>query len=425
MSAGRERSNPRRRRPAREGAVVDSKRREAGVLRGVSAAVPTIELPRELLPSLAAGHPWVYRDHVPRGFHASDGDWIGLRCGSWEGYALWDASSAIALRVYSTVRPPDDEWIERRVEEAWSLREPLRRAGTDAYRCIFGEADSLPGITVDIYGRYAVVLTYAASVTRLLPPLARALERLGHFAGVVHRTTVSGAGASLRVLLGSSPSGPLVVVENGIRLQADLVHGQKSGLFLDHRDNRGTVRALAAGRTVLNLFSYSGAFSVSAALGGAVGVTSVDIAPAAVQSAQENFRINGLGLEQHEFVVGDVFEFLAAAQSQGRRWGMVLCDPPSFAKSHAQKATALKAYVKLHAAALRVTADGGLYAAASCTSQVSPAEFIGALAAGGRQTRRRLQICHEVGQPLDHPQLAAHPEGRYLKFVVARVGARV
>ena len=391
--------------------------------------LPELVLPASLTQSLAAGHPWIYRDHIPRGFEAETGSWVRVKAGGWEAYALWDAESAIALRVFSTQQVPDASWIRARVRAAWEGRGILRQQGTDAYRCIFGEADGLPGITVDVYGRFAVVLTYSSSVAELLGPVTEALVEVGGFAGVVRRTSSDGEGAGssvqLEALFGRLPPQRFVVEENGIRLNAELYHGQKTGLFLDHRDNRQWVRSLAEGRSVLNLFSYTGAFSVSAALGGALSTTNVDSAAGAIEAAKGNFRLNGLDPDAHHFVTADAFEFLEGAVRRGETWDLVICDPPSFARSAKHRKAALRAYTRLSALGFRVTSQSGLYAAASCTSQVSPTEFLGILADAGRPARRSFQVLREVGQPLDHPQLAAHPEGRYLKFVMGRVRERV
>jgi len=306
------------------------------------------------------------------------------------------------------------------VQDAWRNREPLRNAGVTGYRWLFGEGDGLPGLTADLYDRHVVIVTYADALDTLVPWVVDAMRELTDLEGILLKDARErDGGERLSVLWGEAPTRPLVVDEYGVKLSVDLLQGQKTGLFLDHRENRHHLGAWAKGRSVLNLFSYTGGFSVHAARGGATEVTSVDIASGAMASARHNFRLNGLDDAAHQFEVADVFEYLAAAPES--RWDLVISDPPSFARSRAQLETARAAYVKLHAAATRVVRPGGLLAAASCTAQMDPASFQATLAEGARKVRRRLQILYEVGQPLDHPVMAQHPEGRYLKFVLARV----
>lgn len=371
-----------------------------------------LELPRFLERALACGHPWVYRDHVPRDFSAPTGGVVRVRAGAWTGFALWDERSPIALRVLGE-RPPDAAWVRARVRAAWELRERVRAARTSAYRWLFGEGDGLPGIVVDLYGAFAVVVTYADAVEPLVGWVIEALGETTSLRGVLRRRE-----RGVEVVSGRAPPRDLVVEEHGVRLRANLFEGQKTGLFLDHRDNRRTAGELAAGRRVLNLFSYSGAFSLHAALGGATLVTSVDSAPAAAEDARENFRLNGLDPDAHEFVVADVFDYLAGCRE---RYDLVICDPPSFARSRDQLRQALRAYARVNTAGLRVTSEGALYAAASCTAQVSPEAFRETLAEAARRAKRRFQIIHDAGQPVDHPVFAGHLEGRYLKFVVGRL----
>ncbi len=227
-----------------------------------------LDLPGALGASLSAGHPWVYRDHVPRGFSAPSGSILRVRAGQYSGWALWDAVSPIALRILSDRVEPSAAWLRQRVAEAWALRALVRSEDTDAFRWIFGEGDGLPGITVDVYGDTAVVITYADSLASLLEWLVAALRDIASLARIVRRHR----GASrdrLELLWGSPLPSELVVREHGMRLRVDLEKGQKTGLFLDHRENRQFVRAIAEERRVLNLFSYTGAFSVAAARGGA------------------------------------------------------------------------------------------------------------------------------------------------------------
>jgi 23S rRNA (cytosine1962-C5)-methyltransferase len=380
------------------------------------AHAPTLELPKLLAKSLGRGHPWVYRDHVPRAARLPDGSLVQVVAGEFSAWGIWDASSAIAVRILSTRRRPDAAWVAERVRAAWELREPVRAEHTTAFRWIFGEGDGLPGISVDYYAGFAVVVTYAAGLASLMPWLVDALNATAELSGIVERRD-----GELKLLSGRAPPAPLVVQEHGVRLRADLAAGQKTGLFLDHRDNRRFVATLAQHKTVLNLFCYTGAFSIHAALAGASVVLSVDRAGPALAAARENFTLNGVDPEAHEFVEADVFSFLERATSAARRFELVICDPPSFARSRQQLPDALKAYTRLNAAALRVTQPFGWYAAASCTAQLDHDAFVEMLSEAARRAKRRLQIVHDAGHAQDHPVMAAHPEGRYLKFVVMRV----
>jgi 23S rRNA (cytosine1962-C5)-methyltransferase len=383
----------------------------------------TIELPRSLQSTLAAGHPWVYRDHVPPGVQASTGSWVEIRAGKFRGYALWDAASTVALRVFSQRSVPDAKWFRERVRQAWQLRSPLREGDTDAYRWINGEGDGLPGVVVDLYGGYAVLATYSESLEPVVQPVLDGLRGATDLMGICRRPQRGrkGADGGLQCLWGRSPPAGLVVQEHGVRMRAGLREGQKTGLFLDHRENRRYVASLAAGRSLLNLFSYTGGFSLHAALGGATRITSVDVAPPTAAVARDNFELNGLDPDSHEFVVADAFEYLEQERGARNRYDIVVTDPPSFAHGRGQVAAALKAYGRLGRLALGLVASGGWYVAASCTAQVSPAAFRDALQDSARRAGRHLQIVHEAGQPLDHPVMAHHPEGRYLKLIVGRV----
>lgn len=378
-----------------------------------------IELPETLVRSLAAGHPWVYRDHVGR-FQAQSGTWVRVRAGSYVAYGLWDAESPIAVRLFSTRGPIDAAWVRERVQEAWDLRQGVRDAGCTGYRLIFGEADQLPGIVVDLYGSHGILVTYSKALGAIIPWVSEAVVDIAGLESLSRRHKEE-SGVVLRPLHGNLPPERILVEELGMRLLADVHRGQKTGLFFDHRDNRRFVRDVAADKSVLNLFCYTGGFSVAAALGGAASVTSVDSAGPAVLAAQENFAQNGLSHVPHETLVEDVFDFLPKAIAQGRRFDLVVCDPPTFAKSRDQLRAAEKAYKNLLAMALSVTAPGGICCAASCTSQVGPEAFKRLLAEAARKARVRVQIVRDIGQPWDHPVQVAHEEGRYLKFIAGRV----
>jgi 23S rRNA (cytosine1962-C5)-methyltransferase len=292
----------------------------------------------------------------------------------------------------------------------------------------------VPGLVLDRYGDVAVLRLDGGHLHPWLPrlkePLAalldrrgvrriglrvrlpeRAGERAGESAGEL-------GGKKLSLFHGDDLPDRVTVRERGVAMEVDLARGQKTGAFLDQRDNRARVRALASNKPrVLNLFSYAGGFSIAAALGGASHVTSVDSASGAHASAQRTFRANGVDPGAHTFVAADVFAHLDQAKSRGDRYDLVISDPPSFAPSERAKARAVTAYRRLHAAAAAVLAEGGVLCAASCSSHISVEVFMATLddATLGRDDLR-LRAIH--GQPDDHPTLPVWPEGRYLKFAI-------
>lgn len=370
---------------------------------------------------LDAGHPWIYRDHVPPSYRAKAGDFVHVECGRFDAWALWDAESPIALRVFSRLQRPDAAWVKARVDEAWALRQRLLPPNTDAFRLLFGEGDGLPGVVVDVYAGFAIIVSYSGALGQVVGWVAAALAERPEIQGVCERVTRRKDRVSeLRHVSGVQPPEVVMIEEHGLRYEVDFEAGQKTGLFLDHRANRHYLRGLAAGKRVLNLFSYTGAFSVSCAAGGASHVTSVDIAAPAIEAAGRNVLHNALPAALHEGVAQDVFEFLEGAQRSGKRWDLVIADPPSFASSRAELFGALRAYKKLHAASLSVLTPGGLYAGASCTAQVSPDAFRQTLAEGAARAGQRLTVVHEASHAVDHPYAAGHLEGRYLKFVLCR-----
>ena len=401
--------------------------------------LPEITLPASLKSRLAAGHPWVYRTQVEAAPALPSGAWVRVRCSGFVAYGLWDAESQIAIRLFSTRQLPDAAWVRERVHRAWMLREPLRTQGISACRWVFGEADGLPGVTVDTYGPFAVIQTAAESVETLLPWMVEALRMTAPLRGIVlrHRAKARGAAeeaasiqgvdeepatvGKIESLWGALPPRDLIVEEYGLKFRANLFEGQKTGLFLDHRENRHFLEGWCEGRTVLNCFSYTGAFSLYAARGGALSVTSCDSAPASAREAAANFALNGFDPNHYEFLVEDCFALLSRYASEGQAFDLVILDPPSFAHSKKHLHAALRGYTRLHQLALRCVRPQGLLAAASCTSYVSPDLFKETLSQAATNLGKRLLILHEAGQPLDHPVPAHFPEGRYLKFLLCAV----
>lgn len=352
------------------------------------------------------------------------------------GTGIWDPASPIAVRVFSTEpsEPLTVDLVGRRLERAFARRDRWFADGTtNAYRLCHGEGDRVPGVVVDRYDRIAVVRTdgegaaaWLGRVVRLITPLLqeRGVETLLH--RVVRREGEAQAqGASVaspgnpraEVLFGPTPPPEVTVLECGAKMVVDLWRGQKTGAFLDQRENRERVRRMASGRRVLNLFSYTGGFSTAAVLGGAEHVTSVDLAHAAHATAQSSMRANGIDPARHAFVTADAFAFLEGARRRKQSWDLILSDPPSFAPSERALQRALSAYRKLHAAAAGVLEAGGTLCAASCSSHVHARDFLTTLD-DATLGRRDLSVASIFGTPPDHPIVAGWPEGQYLKFVV-------
>jgi 23S rRNA (cytosine1962-C5)-methyltransferase len=364
---------------------------------------------------LARGHPWVYRDQTSGAPALQPGALVRVQSGRWQGVGLWDAEGAIAVRLLPARGVPGRAWVADRVAEAWELRAAVRRTPTTAYRWLHGEGDGLPGLVVDLYGDFAVIQTYSPGVEPLVEGALEALHAHTRLRGVLRRRE-----SGVDIAWGAPPPPDLTVEEYGLLFAVDLERGQKTGLFLDHRENRRWLQPWCAGRTVLNAFGYTGAYSLYALRGGAAQVITADVAPTG-DAFRRNLDLNGYDGGAHPFLQVDCFELLDDYGRQGRRFDIVILDPPAFARSKAQRHAALRAYVRLNHLALGCVKPGGLLATASCTAQVSPASFREALAEAARKAGCRLQVIHEAGQPVDHPLLAGFPEGRYLKFVVARV----
>jgi 23S rRNA (cytosine1962-C5)-methyltransferase len=377
----------------------------------------TIALPKQLETALASGHPWLYRNRLPARPALEHGEWVRLEAGRAAAVGLYDRDGQIAVRLFATACEPDDAFWQMRVDEALALREAaLAGQQTTAYRLLYGEGDYLPGITADRYGRHVVMQASSSSVAALLPQVAKALARRLKLRGIAWRRE-----DGLQPLWGELPPPEVTVSENGLKLLANLYEGQKTGLFLDHRDNRARLERYCQGRRVLNLFCYSGAFSLYALRGGAAHLVSVDSAAAALEDAKRNFALNGFDANAHAFVKADVFELLEAYAQAGRAFDLVVCDPPTLARSRAKRHAALRAYARLNTLAIECVASGGLLATASCTAQVSAEAFRDVLAGAATAASRRLQLLFEGSQGADHPVPAGFPEGRYLKFALARV----
>ncbi len=330
------------------------------------------------------------------------------------GWGLAD-EGAIAVRILGRDQPrPIASLVQDRIQRADSVRVRLVGPGTDAYRVVGGPGDGLPGLVVDRYGPVAVLRVYSAAWEPHLDAIVAAVSRLGWVESVFRRYGVAKVDQRTggETLAGPEVGDELVVEEDGMRLLARPHSGQKTGLFLDQREHRALVGRWAAGRLVANLFAYTGGFSVAAARGGAARVVTVDVAPAAIEDARENFRLNGLDPDDHEFVVADVFAWTPSGPTD-----LLIVDPPSLAKAQKTEGAARSAYRKLHRRLGPWVVRDGLLATSSCTARLPVEGWARAVEEGlaGDWSWHWRSVA-----PPDHPVSVGHPEGHYLKFGLLR-----
>jgi 23S rRNA (cytosine1962-C5)-methyltransferase len=377
----------------------------------------TWRVTKPLRERVGAGHPWVYdRALAPPPAKVAAGDVVTLvdERGPLAA-ALADPASPLRARVLDLdpAAACDARWAGARAEAAAArrVRDPLL-VGCTGRRIIHGEADACPGLVIDVYATTAVVVFDGPGATAFwrarLDAVIAGLTRAGVACEHVWVRGERGQRTAGEAYRGDPPE-EIVISEDEARFAVDVRAGQKTGFFLDQRDNRRTIRRHAAGASVLNLFCYTGGFSLHAALGGATSVTSVDLAAPAIAGVARNCELSGL--PPHERIVGDCFDVLARAKREQRRWDLVIVDPPSFAPSERAKPAALKAYQRLVHAALDVVEPIGRFALASCSSHVTEADLLGLCP-------RDLRLRVASGAASDHPVLPAFPEGRYLKFLL-------
>lgn len=387
----------------------------------------TWRLTKPLRKQILGGHPWIYDRALAPPSGMKPGDLVTITDDAGPiATAIADPDSPIRARVLDTdaARPIDAAWVRARASAAARRRaaDPLL-AGCTGVRVIHGEGDGCPGLVIDRYDTTAVVVFDGPAASAFWRPrLPHVIDALDGVSELRHVWLRGERGQRPRVTDGEAwrgdPPELVAIAEDAARFQVDVRHGQKTGFFLDQRDNRRLVARHAAGKRVLNVFSYTGGFSIHAALGGAEHVTSVDIAAPAIAALEANLALSGIAAARHESAAMDAFDFFARAAKKQRTWDLVIVDPPSFAPSERAKPAALAAYNKLAAAALAVVAPGGRFALASCSSHVTEADLLGAAAELGADLRLRFS----GGAGSDHPVLPAFPEGRYLKFLFFDVG---
>ncbi len=375
---------------------------------------------------LRDGHLWAYRDELVHAPDAVPGELVRLVAhdGSSLGSGVYNPLSKIAVRLLGgEVETLDTDFFVRRFRTSLQLRRRML-PNEEAYRLVFGEADMLSGLIVDVYGQYAALQMLSAGMDRAKPHVIEALrQELPDLKGIIEKNTAQtrkkeGLELVDAVVWGEIPE-RVHVRENGLALEIDLLGGQKTGYFLDQKINRRVVGSLSAGRSVLDCFCNVGGFALNAAQGHAAMAVGVDSSESAINSATRHAEINGL--DNCQFVKANVFDLLREHIEQERVWDMVILDPPSFAKSRSAIRGALAGYSELNRSAMKLLRPGGLLVSSSCTQLVSEHDLLDILYRESARIRKRLRLVHRGSQAPDHPVLLSMPETQYLKFLVFEV----
>ncbi|HWB11364.1 MAG TPA: class I SAM-dependent rRNA methyltransferase [Pirellulales bacterium] len=394
------------------------------------AAARLVLKPRKARPFFGR-HPWVLDSAVESvEGEPADGDVAELFSdhGEWIARGLYNGRSRIRLRLYSwrADEPLDDTFWRRRIENALQLRLSLFwRGSEDAVRLVFSEGDGLSGLIVDRYADFLVVQVSSLGLAARLKGLVSILADSVGPRGIVVRhdhemAKLEGLPALDEVAWGEAPEGPIFIREHGLRYGVDISAGQKTGFFIDQRENRRVAAEYFRGRRVLDMFCYSGAFSLCAArLAGAADVLAIDSSPRAIALAKANAELNEVA--NVRFECGDAFRSLESLAAEGRQFGGIVLDPPKFARRRQAVDEALRAYHKLNRLAVDLLEPNGVLVTCSCSGFVTREDFLHMLAEVAARSGRDIQVLEQRGAAADHPVSATCLEGEYLKCFICRV----
>ncbi|HNV85341.1 MAG TPA: class I SAM-dependent rRNA methyltransferase [Candidatus Omnitrophota bacterium] len=374
-----------------------------------------------------AFHPWIYSgaiDLIEDDFKAGDVVRVHSAKGNFLGKGYLNPHSEIAIRMLTFQDEAIDEtFFKEKFGMAFRLRAGIPEAGTNACRLVNGEGDFLPGLVVDRYDRYLVIQVLTAGMEKLKPCWLGCLKDLEGIRGIYQkddseRRRFEGLDRCVETVCGEEPPAFIEIRERGMKFIVDVKEGQKTGFFLDQRENRHLARRIAGGKNVLNAFAYTGGFSVACLLGGAKRVTSVESSEAALNACASNFELNGQDPKDHVFAREDVFDYL---RQDPVRYDLIVLDPPAFAKSKSDVEKAARGYKDINLQAMKRLNPGGLLFTFSCSNYISPELFQKIVFGAAKDARVRLQIIEKTSHPSDHPISVFHPEGEYLKGLLCRV----
>ncbi len=390
---------------------------------------PVLKLKRGKDESLRRFHPWVFSGaltHMPADLEEGSVVRVLDHDGNPMGVGHFQIGSIAVRMLDFNDSKIDADFYAARLQQAWRMREALglRRDDNNAFRLVHGEGDFLPGLVVDIYDTTAVVQAHSPGMHFARHIIADALMQLsGADIKAVYYKSETTLPYKARLdpqndYIAGTPGGS-VAVENGLKFNIDWLRGQKTGFFVDQRDNRSLLQHYSRGRRVLNMFCYTGGFSVYAMRGGAELVHSVDSSAKAVTLTEANVDLNFPGDNRHKAFATDAFKYLDAMEHN--TYDLIILDPPAFAKHRSALRNALRGYQRLNAAAFERIAPGGILFTFSCSQAVTKEQFRLAVFSAAAQTGRRVRILHQLTQPADHPVNIYHPEGEYLKGLILYV----
>ncbi|MFN5170168.1 MAG: class I SAM-dependent rRNA methyltransferase [Cyclobacteriaceae bacterium] len=364
-------------------------------------------------------HPWIFSGGVARlEGNPQDGDWVEVKDHQSQTLALGHyqkGSITVRLLHFGSFLPP--RVYEVRLQAAVNLRQWLKNDFTTCFRLVHGEGDGLPGLIIDFYNGVAVMQAHSVGMHRDRHHIAEALQAIlgDQLKSIFYKPVLQTA--EPEYLLGMAGV-PHQVLEHGHTFLVDWEEGQKTGFFLDQRENRKRLGDYAQGRTVLNTFCYTGGFSIYALRSGARLVHSVDASAKAIELTRKNVEINGFDQTVHEGFTADTFDFL---KDKKNVYDLIILDPPAFAKHKDSKHQAMKGYQRLNAEAMRMIAPGGIIFTFSCSQVVDRQLFYDTVVSAALQSGREVKVLERLGQPADHPVSVFHPEGEYLKGLVVWV----
>jgi len=393
---------------------------------------PTASLKPRREESLLGGHLWIFSGALQQPPHwIEPGGLVDVKSstGQFVARGYYNPQTDIAIRILTRniEEAIDSGFLRRRIRSAVALRQVFDPSRTNAYRLINSEGDGLPGLIVDRFAEVLVAQIHTAGMERLRPLLIDALiDETGTRWLLLRNDSSSRRREGLeieepRVVAGGVPT-QVAVRENEVLFLIDPWQGQKTGFFLDQRDKREALRKYTRAKRVLNCFSYTGGFSVYAALtDDKTRVTSVDISAQAIEEARRHFILNGIDPNWHQFLIADVFDYLEQAQREGEQFDVVVLDPPAFAKTQSSRSQALKAYRRLNTLGMQVLRPGGILLTCSCSGVIGMDDLLGALSQSAQHLQRLVQLLETYTHGVDHPINLAMPETSYLKAVFCRV----